>query len=36
MSTTPYINMHIMGSVLHYGQCLFEGLKAGHKALILG
>lgn len=26
----PYMPMHIMASVLHYGQALFEGLKAFH------
>ncbi len=24
----PYVDMHIMSAVFHYGACLFEGLKA--------
>eukprot|EP00924_Labyrinthula_sp_SR-Ha-C_P016219 snap_masked-scaffold_52-processed-gene-0.19-mRNA-1 protein AED:0.03 eAED:0.03 QI:0/-1/0/1/-1/1/1/0/363 len=27
---SPYINIHVMSNVIHYGQTLFEGLKAYH------
>lgn len=30
MSHDPYINLHITSNALHYGQAIFEGLKAFH------
>jgi len=30
--TNPMMNLHVCGNVLHYGQTLFEGLKAYHQA----
>ena len=29
---SPYVNIHVNSNVLHYGQALFEGLKAFHGA----
>ena len=31
-SSLRYINIHIMSNALHYGQALFEGVKAFHCA----
>jgi branched-chain amino acid aminotransferase len=28
--TEPYVNVHILANVFHYGQALFEGMKAFH------
>ena len=31
LSTTPYIKIHALSNVIHYGQSIFEGLKAFHR-----
>ena len=31
LKTKPTVELHIMATVFHYGQCLFEGLKVGHR-----
>ena len=30
----PYIKMHIMSGVMHYGQAVFEGFKVRHVGMI--